>query len=130
MIGTIQQAIDDMKSGVYDYTDNGKCTSCGQCCSNLLPLSSKEIKEIRRYIKKKRIKPCKHFYPTAVKMFDLTCPFRDNDKNICVIYEVRPAICRDFKCDKPKNEIRATKELYHGRYEAVDMRETFFGEDI
>ena len=50
MIGTLEETIREMKNGVYDFTDNGKCTSCGQCCSAILPLSKKEIKEILRYI--------------------------------------------------------------------------------
>jgi len=51
MIGTLQQAFEDMERGVYDFTKDGKCSGCGQCCSSILPLSSSEIKEIRRYIK-------------------------------------------------------------------------------
>lgn len=48
MIGTLQQVYEDMEHGVYDFTKDGKCSSCGACCSNYLPLSSGEIKEIRR----------------------------------------------------------------------------------
>lgn len=33
MIGTLQQAYEDMEHGVYDFTKNGKCSDCGQCCS-------------------------------------------------------------------------------------------------
>ena len=128
MIGTLQHILEDMKTGVYDYTDNGKCSSCGQCCSNYLPVSSKEIKEIRRYIEKKHIRECKHIIPT-VEYFDMTCPFRDNDRKICTIYQHRPVICKDFKCDNAKHDIWAKKELYHHRYEVCDMRETFFGEN-
>ena len=50
MIGTIGQMIKDMEHGVYDFTKDGKCSSCGSCCSNCLPLSSKELKEIKRYV--------------------------------------------------------------------------------
>lgn len=37
MIGTLQQAYEDMESGVYDFTKDGKCSGCGQCCMNYLP---------------------------------------------------------------------------------------------
>lgn len=76
MIGKMQEIIKNMKSGVYDFTVDGKCSSCGACCSNALPLSGKEIKEIKRYVKKRRIKEQKHLAPVKNNTLDLTCPFR------------------------------------------------------
>lgn len=128
MIGTLDKMLSDMKSGVYDFTKDGKCSQCGQCCSDLLPLSSKEIKEIKRYIEKHHIEQCKHFIPSTTPTVDMTCPFRDNEKRICTIYPVRPAICKDFVCSKPKQGIELDKSKFHGRYEPVDMRATFYGE--
>lgn len=130
MIETIAEIIRDMKHGVYDFTVNGECSQCGQCCSDLLPVSSKEIKEIRRYIKKHHIKECIRRPPTTENTFDLTCPFRDDEKKICTIYAVRPAICRDFRCDKPRKKIMADKQMYRGRYTVVSMREIFFREGL
>lgn len=52
MIGTLQQIYEDMEHGVYDFTKDEKCSSCGACCSNYLPLSSGEIKEIKRFFSK------------------------------------------------------------------------------
>jgi len=67
------------------------------CCSNILPLTTKEIKKIRRYIKKHRIKPVSN-------LGGLDCPFCDYSKqDKCLIYEVRPEICRKFFC---KGEMR------------------------
>ena len=37
---------------VIDFTDNGKCRDCGNCCGNFLPLTDAERATIRRYIKK------------------------------------------------------------------------------
>ncbi len=129
MIRTIQNMIDEMKSGVNDFTKNGKCISCGACCGNLLPLSSKDIKEIKRYVKKRHIKEQIHRPPTAEKYIDFTCPFRSDAERKCLIYDVRPAICRDFKCDKPHKEIEMSKELFHRKYDVYDMREVFYGKD-
>ena len=28
-----------------NFTKNGKCSKCGSCCSNFLPLTQSEIKE-------------------------------------------------------------------------------------
>jgi Fe-S-cluster containining protein len=125
-IGSINEMIAEMKSGVFDYTDNGACTNCGQCCGNYLPISTKEIQIIKRYIKKHNIAEQIRKYPTANALFDMQCPFRDEINKKCTIYEVRPAICRDFKCDKPRKNIEADKALYHSKYEIVDMRMEFY----
>lgn len=127
MFGTLEDVYRDMESGVFDFTDNGRCVGCGQCCSDLLPVSAKEIKEIKRYIKKHRIAEQKHFIPTADGLqFDLTCPFRSDSERKCLIYKLRPAVCKDFKCDNTSKGIKANKDLYHGRYSVVSMRETFY----
>lgn len=127
MIGTMEKILADMKSGVFDYTKDGKCSQCGQCCSDLLPMSEKEVKRIQEYIRRKHIGECVNKPPTAEPVaHDFTCPFRDNLNRICTIYEVRPAICRDFRCDKPRKQIEADKRMYHGKYHVVNMRDTFF----
>jgi Fe-S-cluster containining protein len=128
MIGSMQEIINNMKSGIYDFTVDGKCSSCGACCSNVLPLSGKEIKEIKRYVKKHRIKEQKHLAPMANNILDLTCPFRDDVNRKCLIYDIRPGICRDFQCDKTPKGIQASKELYHKKHQIVDLREEFFRE--
>lgn len=129
MIGTLEEVCRNMNNGLYDFTRNGKCTGCGACCSSLLPISGKEIKEIRRYIKKNHIKEQKHNYPSTVT-FDLTCPFLDDSKNKdkCTIYQVRPEICRSFICNDPHGA-QKSKKLLHKKYEPIDMREMFFGDD-
>lgn len=127
--GTIDQLIKDMESGIYDFTKNGECSGCGSCCSNILPISSKEIKEIHRYVKKHKIKEQKVLYPVSGESFDLTCPFRSESERKCLIYDVRPQICRNFRCDYPRKKIRLNKNLFHGKYDVVDMRKEFFNED-
>lgn len=47
VIGTIKEVVSNMNSGLYDFTVDGKCSECGSCCSRLLPISSKEIKQIK-----------------------------------------------------------------------------------
>ena len=128
MIGTIEQMIKDMEHGVYDFTKDGKCSQCGQCCANFLPMSEKELKIIKRYVKKHHIKPQKHLMPTVEPVMDFTCPFRDDQNRICTIYQQRPQICRSFKCDKPKNGIWATKQEFHAKYRVVDMRKEIWEE--
>lgn len=127
MIGTLEEVYKNMKSGVYDFTDNGKCIGCGKCCTSLLPLSSKDIKAIRRYIEKKHIKEQKTIYPLKEEPdFDLTCPFRSESEKKCLIYSVRPRICKAFRCDLPSKDIQ-NKDVLIGKYDVYDMRELFYG---
>ena len=132
MIGTNTLAgiIDEMENGVYDFTKDGKCIGCGSCCSNFLPMTKNEIKDIKRYIKKNNIRECRHFIP-AVTVFDMTCPFLDISKpdKRCTIYEHRPMICRTFICNCPpsKADHGVLETMSKSHLVAVDMRETFFG---
>ena len=100
-LGTLEDIRRDVAHGVYDNTINGECSCCGNCCSNLLPLSESEIERIRKYVKRHHIRAQVHAIPMVATM-DLTCPFLDLSKATekCTIYKVRPAICRVFKCNK------------------------------
>ena len=131
MIGTIEQMIKDMENGVYDFTKDGKCSQCGACCSDLLPISESEYSRIKRYIKKRNIKEQEHTVPAVLRerpKLDLTCPFLNENKKTekCSIYPVRPAICRFFVCDDPQGA-KNHPELYEEERVPVSMRETFFG---
>ena len=112
--------------GVKNYTAHGQCSNCGECCSNLLPISEREIKEIRRYIRVNDVKEHKHNGPTMTPTLDLTCPFRNDAKQCCDIYPVRPFICRDFKCDKSQARLLANIDKYDDDTRCVNMREMFF----
>ena len=129
MIATLRQALNYMERGVYDFTKDGKCTGCGQCCSNFLPLSEREIKDIKRYIEKHHIKECRHGSPLVETVQDWLCPFLDDTKpkDKCTIYQIRPQICRAFVCSQPPSKVRENKELFWRTRKPVDMRQEFFG---
>lgn len=128
--GTLADVWADMENGTYDFTKNGKCIGCGNCCSSLLWLSKREIREIKAYIRKHNIKEQIHA-PNALlrtPTIDLTCPFlNDNggDKK-CVCYEVRPFICRAFSC-APDKRLKLDEINLDEQREPVNMREVFFG---
>lgn len=61
------------------------CKNCGECCG-LVPISEKEYNDIKKYCIENNIKPKK------AGMLD--CPFRDNENKICMVYEVRPMLCK------------------------------------
>lgn len=128
MIATLDQAIEDSKKGIIDFTHEGKCSRCGQCCCNYIPLSSGEIKEIKRYVKKYHIKEHINGAPMAPISWDLSCPFFSGHE--CIIYPVRPAICRNFQCDQQPEIIKRNKTMMLKKYSTYDMRETFFGEEL
>lgn len=109
---------------VTDFTVGGKCSNCGKCCSNLLPLSNQEVKRIKAYIKKHGIKEQRHNVANAV---DMTCPFRDEANKKCLIYSIRPAICRQFMCNHSLKDIERNKLNYHKMNKPVFMRSEFFG---
>ena len=116
--------IDMFDCDVTNFTQNGKCSNCGQCCSNCLPLSSKEIKRIKAYIKKHKIKEQRHNAMTGI---DMTCPFRDENNKKCLIYEIRPEICRQFMCNHNAEDIKRWKINFHKKFNIVFMRKEFFG---
>lgn len=109
---------------VADFTVNGKCSGCGACCANILPMTRKEIAEIKRYVKRFGIKPQKHFVPSRNPVYDMICPFRANNR--CVIYPVRPYICRIWDCGKVTRGEELDLTPIIGAT-PICVRETFFG---
>ena len=129
MISTLEKAFIDMEQGVTNFCRDGSCSGCGQCCSALLPVKEKELRTIRKYIKKHNIKTVKHTYNflNEQPMIDLTCPFLSNEdtNKKCLIYEVRPFICKEFRCDKPPSQIERDKMRAYATARAVNMWEEF-----
>lgn len=127
MVGTLGEILDNMEEGVFNFCVDGRCSECGQCCSALLPLSNKEIKNIKRYVDKKHLKPHKHGSVFSNEPFDLTCPFLDTSKkeHKCDIYQVRPEICRVFKCNQPPSKVKKNKELFWRTRKAVYVWDLF-----
>lgn len=76
-----------MKKINFDFIPpHFNCINCGSCCGQV-PINSKEYNEILNYCKKNHIEP--------VQKQTLTqCMFRDEKSKKCLIYEVRPIICR------------------------------------
>jgi Fe-S-cluster containining protein len=88
---------------VIDFTKDGSCSNCGGCCGNRIPMMKSEAKAIKKYVRAKNIKMVEHrpagFLLLANQPIDMICPFRHPDHG-CLIYEVRPWICRQFVCNK------------------------------
>lgn len=75
-------------NNVLNIPKHKNCTNCGKCCG-IIPASIPEINAIRDYIAVNGIEPVKRSDKTI-------CPFRDEEHKKCLIYPVRPIICRLF----------------------------------
>lgn len=115
---TIPEIIKTIAEGKVKITDNsccGKCSKCGECCTNFLPITQKEVKIIQDYVIANKIRPQKQM---LVMQNRLTCPYY-NGKN-CLIYEVRPLICKEFYCYK-KPSVEMAEKFSKDMYVTVNM---------
>jgi Fe-S-cluster containining protein len=115
---------DPMEILIKDNTVDGKCSGCGECCSNMLPLSQAEISRIKAYIKKYNIREQRHNFMVGI---DMTCPFRDDANKRCTIYPVRPDICKEFVCNHSIEDLYESKTRHHKTKSPTFMRGVFFG---
>lgn len=93
----------------------GKCSCCGECCTTFLPVCQEEINTIQEYVMENNIRPNK----VALVMQNLlTCPYYDGKK--CMIYEVRPMICKEFYCYK-KADLQTISKFKDKEYVTVNM---------
>ena len=115
---TIPEIIETMVKGETKLQDNsccGYCSKCGECCTNFLPVSQQEVDVIQKYVISNNIKPQMQM---LVMQNRLTCPYYDGKK--CLIYEVRPLICKEFYCYKKPTAELANK-FEKDTYIPVDM---------
>ncbi len=128
---SLEDYVHDMNKGYEDLTKKGQCRECGACCSDILPVTKSEIREIKRYVKLHNIKPKDYSFAVYAlpNCQDRTCPFLDISKQDkkCMIYEVRPSICKDFVCNKTKTEMAADVGLsLEEDFYVVSMRKEIF----
>lgn len=109
---------------ITDYTTDGRCSGCGQCCSSVLPLSKAEVARIHAYVKKHGIR---EQFRHGMTGLDMSCPFRDEMGRKCLIYAVRPDICKAFQCNQPMDVIERQKRQFHATRRHVFLRAEFFG---
>ena len=106
---------------------DGKCSGCGECCVDILPVTPAEISRIKEYVQKHNIKEHRQapFYdPNAT---DLSCPFRNPQTKKCDIYPARPYICRTFICSKAKEDAHRDRNLLYSDRREHSLRYEVFG---
>ena len=97
---------------VTNFTKNGECSKCGNCCTPIIPITEEEVKKIREYIKENDIKMV---MPITKEGRHIKCCFYDFENHKCNIYPVRPEVCRKFICSLNNKEIDKNKEYYDKR---------------
>lgn len=113
----ILEMIKEMAEGNIKIVNNticGECSKCGECCSPFLPICQDELNIIQKYIIDNNIKP-----QTQVMVMQnrLACPYWNGK---CLIYEVRPLICKEFYCNK-KMDMKVAIKFQDKKYIPVDM---------
>ena len=101
----------------------GNCSRCGECCGDILHLDDEEIQRIDDYIKEHKV------YQLNKGENNLRCPFRDDFLKRCTIYEVRPYICRVFKCDTPPEKAKFNRDEINKGKKPRSMAELFFKDE-
>lgn len=99
-----------MEPQTINFTNNGVCSSCGQCCGSLLPVTDEEMRVLKEYIDRNNIQPS---LPEQSTFISLQCPLLQPASDIqpkarCKVYDVRPAVCRAFKCDQQQDQTAAS----------------------
>lgn len=115
---TITEIIRNIAEGNVKITDNsicGNCSKCGECCTNFLPVTQKEIDEIQKYVIKNNIRPQKQM---LIMQNRLSCPYYNGKK--CLVYEARPLICKKFYCYK-KVDMESARKLTAEKRTTVNM---------
>ena len=87
--------------------EHSNCRNCGSCCG-LIPADDREIKAIRTWLAKNP-----DVYPLIGPDSGIICPFRDDKQARCLIYRVRPLICRLYG-------VISGMECQHGNSAAID----------
>ena len=88
----------DKKTESIDQTCNGKCSSRGTCCARYLYVSENEKNDIIEYCKENPDVPglfLLYDLLTDDESISTKCPFWDREEEECMIYEIRPQVCRN-----------------------------------
>ena len=106
---------------------NGKCSNCGECCVDLLPMTPAEVERVKEYAKKHGLKEHHQAPFFDLNAIDLSCPFRNQQTKKCEIYAVRPYICRSFICSKTIEDAHRDRDLIHRGRSVHSLRYEVFG---
>lgn len=122
--------IKDLSKHVDTYKNfciNGKCSGCGECCVDLLPVTPAEIDRIKAFVQKHHVQEHRQAPFFDLNAIDLSCPFRNQHTKKCEVYPVRPYICRAFICTKTREDAIRDRDLIHRDRAVHSLRWEVFG---
>lgn len=100
-----------------NLSKNGECIECSSCCSIFTPISIEELKILKRLFTGKIIKNYVKILNENKEGFSATCPFSDFETKKCLIYNLRPSVCKTFHCDpklvKPVEFLKGRKFIFN-----------------
>ena len=103
---TCNQVLQEMiNTTIHDFSD---CSICNLCCiDGVLHLDEEDIKKISKYLKINPKSLVEHYTTYNIKTgeikIDMPCSFLK--KNQCIIYPVRPEVCRNYPVFVQNNDI-------------------------
>lgn len=115
------------RDSLTDFTRDGACSHCGECCKDIILADYNELRKIKKYVERHKIKPQPH--PLASNTVDMTCPFLNWDTRECAIYEVRPQICREFICSMTDAQSAELRDKMARKGTVMSLRKEVFGDD-
>lgn len=86
------------------YTGRGSCYGCGECCGRFIPLSAFDVERLRSFAERNEVatEPMATIDGDSMTIrINLNCPFLVD--GLCSVYEARPEICREYRCDLHRN---------------------------
>lgn len=118
---------------VTDLTIGGKChLGCGDCCTDMIPLTKNEANVIYHYVKSHDIKQERWLEGNNLHHL---CPFLNRETKACNIYEVRPQVCRNFICNKSRGALISQRKegLIRAYYNSlqgnnISLHRLFYGD--
>lgn len=105
-IKNLEGYLGSLKDEVVDLK-NPNCKNCNECCTITASVSKTELKAMKRYITRhKDIKKLinKNIEGMVGLGASMYCPFSDRETKKCLVYKVRPEVCKEFHCSKEKTE--------------------------
>ncbi|MGL4774522.1 MAG: YkgJ family cysteine cluster protein [Clostridium sp.] len=112
----IERALEDKVTDL----DNPRCNNCNECCSYATILTEEEFKALKKFISttagKKIYQEAKRKHKAkAIKYrsINFMCPFSSKTRK-CMIYNLRPKVCRDFHCKESLNKLKKEHRIATG----------------
>ncbi|MGL5176122.1 MAG: YkgJ family cysteine cluster protein [Cetobacterium sp.] len=98
--------------GSVNLSPDGNCNSCNECCSILSPVSPKELQVLKRLFTRKIEKNYyKHLIHYKGEGIPSICPFSCYETKKCLIYSLRPTVCKKYHCNPDYAKIPTAEDF-------------------